>query len=64
MENTTRRSGKAIGGGKLTQVLRDDKVIGTVNETLGFFFAHVGGAPYVTCRSLSEAVATVRLMAS
>ena len=34
------RAGKAIGGGRLTHVLRGREVIGTINETLGLFMVH------------------------
>jgi hypothetical protein len=37
---TTKRAGKAIGGGELHHVMCGGKVIGTINNTLGLWIAH------------------------
>lgn len=58
METTFKAAGKAIGGGKLTKVLRGGKMVGTINETLGFFMAHNNPAKpgaFVLCYSMEAA---------
>ena len=51
-----RRAGKAIGGGRLTHVVRGGAVVGTINETLGLFIATIGiGPDFTVCQSMDEA---------
>lgn len=51
-----RKAGKAIGGGRLTHVVRGGSVVGTINETLGLFIVTIGiGPDFAVCQSTDEA---------
>lgn len=54
--DTYKRAGKAIGGGKLTQIGRDGTCIGTIVETLGLWIVTVRGREMEVHHSLHQAL--------